>query len=93
MSLEDWGLAKNIALQKPTRVHQAQDRLDRAVARLETVIKDRTMSAAARDERGIKLADELRQLRVQNVSLKQFNDEVGERLDTVITNLKTALEN
>ena len=93
MSLEDWGLAKNTALQKPTRVHQAQDRLDRAVARLETVIKDRAVSSAARDERGIKLEDELRQLRVQNVNLKQFSDEVGDCLDTVITNLKTALEN
>ena len=93
MSLEDWGLAKNTALQKPTRVHQAQDRLDSAVARLETVIKDRAVSFAARDERGIKLEDELRQLQVQNVNLKQFNDEVGDCLDTVITNLKTALEN
>ena len=93
MSLEDWGLAKNTALQKPTRVDQAQDRLDRAVARLETVIKDRAVSSAARDERGIKLDDELRQLRVQNVNLKKFNDEVGDCLDAVITNLKTALEN
>ena len=86
-------MAKNTALQKPTRVHQAQDRLDRAVAHLETVIKSRSLSSAARDERGIKLKDELRQLRVQNVNLKQFNDEVGDCLDTVITNLKTALEN
>jgi len=86
-------LAKNTALQKPTRVHQARDRLDRAVARLETVIKVRAVSSAAGDERGIKLEDELRQLRAQNVNLKQFNDEVGDCLDTVITNLKTVLEN
>ena len=86
-------MAKNTALQKPTRVHQARDRLDRAVARLETVIKSRAMSSAAPDERSIKLEDGLRQLRVQNVNLKQFNDEVGDSLDTVITNLKTALEN
>ena len=86
-------MAKNTALQKPTRVHQAQDRLDRAVARLETVIKSGAASSAARDERGIKLEDELRQLRVQNVKFKQLNDEVGDCLDTVITNLKTALEN
>ncbi len=93
MSLEDWGLAKNTALQKPTRVHQAQDRLDRAVARLETVIKNRAVSSATLDERDIKLKDELRQLRAQHDNLKQFNDEVGDCLDTVITNLKTALEN
>ena len=86
-------MAKNTALQKPTRVHQAQDRLDRAVARLEAVINSRAASSAGADECGIKLEDELRQLRVQNVNLKQFNDEVGDCLDTVITNLKTALEN
>ena len=78
-------MAKNTALQKPTRVHQARDRLDRAVARLETVIKVRAVSSAA--------GDELRQLRAQNLNFKQFNDEVGDGLDTVITNLKTALEN
>ena len=86
-------MAKNTALQKPTRVHQAQDRLDRAVARLEMVVKGRVVNLAARDERGIKLEDELRQLRVKNVNLKQFNNEVGDCLDRVITDLKTALEN
>ena len=86
-------MAKYSALEKPTRVHQAQDRLDRAVARLETVIKGRALGSAARDERGIKLEDELRHLRLQNVNLKQFNDEVGDCLDTVISNLKRALEN
>ena len=63
------------------------------MVRLETVIKKGAVSSATLDERGIKLEDELHQLRVQNVNLKQFNNEVGDCLDRVITNLKTALEN
>jgi hypothetical protein len=88
---EGWDLAQNTVLQKPTRVIQAQSRLDNAVARLETAIQRRALSGAP-DEQIIALESELQSLQTRNASLKQANDEVDGRLNSVIANLKSALE-
>jgi hypothetical protein len=88
---EDWDLAQNNVLQKPTRMIQAQSRLDNAVARLETAIQRRALSGAP-DEQIIALEQELQSLQTRNASLAQANGDVAGRLDSVIANLKTALE-
>ena len=86
-------MAQNTVLKKPTRVVQAQSRLDQAVARLEHAIQSRPVAASG-DEDGqlATLQAEVQSLRSANAGLKQVNDQVAGRLDTVIANLKTALD-
>lgn len=94
-------MAQNTALKKPTRVQQAQGRLDQAVARLESALAERgpalggSAGAETGDETGAQVAAlraEVDQLTSQNAELKRVNDHVAGRLDTVIDNLKSSLD-
>ncbi len=70
---------------EPTQLEQAQDHLDRAVSRLESVLKGRQDSAAASSA-------ELDAAMRENASLKQVNAHVSQRLDGAIGRLKAILE-
>ena len=85
-------MAQKIILQKPSRVQQAEDRLQSAVARLEGVIKDNSNSVLAPVERVVALEAELRELKLQNSKLRAVNEEAGSSLDKIIINLKSALK-
>lgn len=96
MPPEDWDLAQPTALQKPSRVQQAQGRLDAAVARLESVLARRRPESggAAGDETGAEVArlrEEVDRLNARNLELLEVNDSVAARIDGVIDNLKASL--
>ena len=89
-------LAQKIILQKPSRIQQAEDRLQSAVARLEAVseaaIQDTSISDSTSEERVVALEAELQDLKLQNNKLRTINDKVGNSLDKVIVKLKSVLE-
>ena len=58
-------LAQKIILQKPSRIQRAEDRLQRAVARLEVAIQDTAVSDSTADERVVTLETELQDLKLQ----------------------------
>ena len=70
---------------EPTQLEQAQDHLDRAVSRLESALKGRQDSSAA-SKAGLDAA------LGENVSIKQVNADVSQRLDGAIGRLKAILE-
>ena len=85
-------MAQKIILQKPSRIQQAEDRLQSAVARLEGAIQDTSISDSTSDERVVALEAELQDLKLQNKKLRTVNDKVGSSLDKVIVKLKSVLE-
>jgi len=89
-------LAQNTVLKKPTRVQQAQGRLDIAVERLEAAVRRRAdaaaMAGAEPDQRITPLQAEVADLQARNRQLKDINSQVAGRIDGVIANLKTTLE-
>ena len=89
-------MAQKTILQKPSRVQQAEERLQSAVARLEVAIEvaiqDTSISESTSDERVVALEAELQDLKLQNKKLSTVNDKVGSSLDKVIVKLKSVLE-
>ena len=72
------------AIQKPTRIDQAQARLDRAVARLEAALAN----GEGNGGQAAGLAEKIRAFERENVALKEINALVGRRLDSTIVRLK-----
>jgi len=87
-------LAQQTVLQKPSRLEQAQARLDSALAKLEVVAgehADQAPAGTVDDGRTRELEAEVEALTERNRSLSQTNDQIGERLDAVIARLKAAV--
>lgn len=76
------------AIQKPTRLDQARERLDRAVARLEAALA----TGGGNGGRAAGLAEKIRAFERENVALKEINAIVGRRLDSTITKLKDVMK-
>jgi hypothetical protein len=92
MPPEDWDLAQPTALQKPTRVKQAQGRLDAAVGRLETALQRiRPAGDGEVDAEVARLRQEVDNLNARNSELVRVNESVSARIDVVIGNLKASL--
>ena len=89
-------MAQKIILQKPSRIQQAEDRLQSAVARLEeaieVAIQDTSISDSTSNERVVALEAELQALNLKNKHLRTVNDKVSSSLDKVIVKLKAVLE-
>ncbi|MEK9724393.1 MAG: DUF4164 family protein [Rhodospirillaceae bacterium] len=85
------------ALHKPTRLQQAQARLDSALTSLEAAAARRAAAAEARgdepvdDGRVQALESELAEARRRNAQLQDVNGRVAGRLDAVIHRLKLAV--
>ncbi|MBL6927543.1 MAG: hypothetical protein ISR44_00095 [Rhodospirillales bacterium] len=68
----------------PSRVDKAHDRLETAVAKVEAALNERAPTVAADPD--------IEQTRAQNVTLREANEKVSQRLDAAIDRLKTVLE-
>ena len=79
------------ALQKPTRLAQAQARLESALSKLENAASE--AAARAGEAAGPRdLQAEMADLKRHNKILEDTNIRVGERLDAVIARLKSAVD-
>lgn len=79
------GAVANTNLAKTSRLTEAQERLDRAIARLEKAV-------AGRANGGDALTRALAAVRDENRALREVNDAVGHRLDAAIDRLRQVLE-
>ncbi len=75
------------SIKKPTRVERARRRLDKAVSRLESSLKDGGGPAGGDDGLAGKLKAEL----AKSTALEEINLNVSGRLDESISRLKTIL--
>ena len=83
------------ALYKPSRLEQAQSRLETAIAKLEANAAATSLApirTEAVDQHARDLEQEIVTLRDRNWTLDETNVRVGERLDDVIHRLKSAVE-
>ena len=83
------------ALHKPSRLEQAQSRLETAIAKLEANAAATSLApirTEAVDQHARDLEQEIVTLRDRNRTLDETNVRVGERLDDVIHRLKSAVE-
>jgi hypothetical protein len=76
------------AIQKPSRLAEARQRLDRAVARLESALDGN----GGEPGRPLRPADRLRAAERENVTLKEINALVCRRLDTTIARLRELMK-
>tara|TARA_A100001011_G_C14207329_1_gene798376 strand:- start:542 stop:823 length:282 start_codon:yes stop_codon:yes gene_type:complete len=92
-------VTENSALRKPSRIADAQRRLDSAVAQLEAVLKrskgspiiyDQGRNTAEDDSAAMQA--EVEDLKRTNAQVKQVNKEVAGRLDKVIEGLRASLD-
>ena len=81
------------ALQKPTRLEQAQSRLELAFTNLERVVSNAPGCATleSSDQFTLELEQENAALRKRNETLSALNGRIVSRLDSVIARLKTAV--
>tara|TARA_B100000700_G_scaffold279783_1_gene329001 strand:+ start:354 stop:620 length:267 start_codon:yes stop_codon:yes gene_type:complete len=86
-------MSQSSILYKPSRLDQAQSRLDLALDNLEHVAANRDSSQVSvpTDHLLPDLEQENDLLKRRNHALDELNQRVSSRLDTVITRLKTAL--
>ena len=85
-------MAQKKALQKSSRVQQAEERLRTAVSRLEAIIQGASMSDKISNKRVVALEADLQGLKLQNTKLRKINHKVGGSLDKVIDDLKSVLK-
>ncbi len=80
-------------LYKPSRLDQAQSRLDLALDNLEQIAAngDNTQISVPTDQLLLDLEQENDLLKRRNCALDELNHRVSSRLETVILRLKTAL--
>ena len=88
-----WGLPNQASIQKQSKVEQSQDRLEQAVARLETIIDATGVrpSELVQNTDIEALKEEIKQLRQENIALRRVNDQVSSRLDSAIGRLRTVI--
>ena len=72
-----------------TRLQQARERLENAVARLEEISRHRLEAA---DNGDSELAEELRVVRARCETLEQRSREVSEKIDSTIDRVKGLLD-
>ncbi len=73
---------------KSSKIRKAQERLDRAVSRLESALKaDPGIAGGASG-----LAEQLRDVKAENESLKSVRENVSHRLQNAIDSIKSILE-
>ena len=92
ISLGGRHLAQKTALQKPSRLQKAKNRLENAVSRLEAAIDGPSMNDSTTHERVVALEEELRALKLQNTNFRTVNESIGNSLDKVIDKLKSVLK-
>ena len=85
-------MAQKIVLQKPSRIQQAEDRLQSAIVLLENAIQDASSIDSSPDERVLALEAELEDLKLQNKNFRTLNDKVGSSLEKLIVRLKAVLK-
>ena len=81
------GVVTDGTIQNRMPVERARERLEKAVARVETAL-DGYVPAAADDGA---LADELAAERAESAQVREINEAVSRRLDAAIDRLKTVL--
>lgn len=74
-----------------SRMKNAEDRLARAIERLETALDAQRASSASAPPLNPDWADELSRLQTENVELRALVGRASERLDGTIAKLKTRI--
>ena len=90
-------LVTHTTFHKPSKVERARERLDAAVRRLETALLANPKTAAAdaddagQAERVAVLMQAMQVLEAENISLRNINTQVSDRLGSAIGRLKLAI--